>query len=964
MRKLLIATVATALTCLAGLCLLPSGALAIGLGGCSGGNSFTWTGEGDGHNWADAENWNPEEEAPPKSGDTATIHGSEEKEAEVEGATGEVCELTVVGGDSFLTGSSLEIEGDLTWEGGQGMEPASELEGSFTVDGSATLAHNLALSSGTLTSQGSLEVEGGTNLTLGDESARLVANGSAELGGGVGGLLGAGTVIQSNSASEGDDNAKFQVNGALELDGDVESSQLDLNLGPQSSVDLGGNIWTLPGLSFSRWKGGAKVNSSSEGGIIAFTNLARLLIDGGVTVDQHALVSMRDSSTLTDGGAAASTGLLRGTGALEWQGGSFERQLTLAPGFHTVVDDGGIHTLINEPGTLLRNEGTIDFQSGELLVDGAPARVENWGDIKVHAGAILACNSSACGPGAIDNTPGAELEVLGPAPLQPPATLVPAKVISLHNSGDIKVGKGLMLLLSNDAVANLADGGTISGGGTVRLGEEGKANVVGETTMRDGSVLGIDGTEAELHGGTVNAEGAQFSGVLNAAQAGDGTVQWSDGGLEGSLLTHNQLQTNAVAGGPEAVHNVDGESQDTHNPTRNPTSITLAGPTHIDGIMVTIDSNQNGDAVSVDGPMQIAGPGAGFTRGSSDADGVIVDPGGSITAQGAVAIEAPLSVLGKLAIPSGATLGVPLGYTQTGGGAETAIGGGTVSTDDGEGNLSTITLDGGALHGPGTVKGALVVPGATVSPGTDNSPPGTLNIEGDYTQRLGSTLALHLAGPAAGQHDRLAVSGAASISGTAAAITSPGYAPSVPTAIPDVVDAGSLSGTFASVSSPGAPAGTAWQAAYRSGAVDLNLASTAAPAAPAKPMLDRAHPKVKLKGPRVSAKGVFSVLVDNSNPFPIKIDSLGLKAAPNSGAPAHKKVRKGSGAVAIAGARPGTQVRAGASSRVSVHLNHTGMRLLQAGPRLAVEISLRVSATDGSQATVGARANLAAPSGG
>ena len=191
MRKPLIATVATALTCLAGLWLLPSGAFAIGLG-CSGGKTFTWTGEGDGHNWNDAENWNPEEEAPPKSGDTATIHGSEEKEAEVEGATGEVCELTVEGGDSFLTSSNLEIEGDLNWEGGQGMEPASELEGSFTVDGSATLAHTLALSSGTLTSQGSLEVEGGTNLTLGDGSAKIVSNGSAELGGGVGGLLAPG----------------------------------------------------------------------------------------------------------------------------------------------------------------------------------------------------------------------------------------------------------------------------------------------------------------------------------------------------------------------------------------------------------------------------------------------------------------------------------------------------------------------------------------------------------------------------------------------------------------------------------------------------------------------------------------------------------------------------------------------------------------------------------------------------
>ncbi|HEY1356538.1 MAG TPA: hypothetical protein VGF09_09485 [Solirubrobacterales bacterium] len=952
------------LTCLAGIAVLPSGALGLGLGGCSGGNSFTWTGHGDGHNWNDPENWNPEEEAPPKEGDSVTIQGSEEDEAEVEGATGEVCNLTVEGADAFLTSSHLEIEEDLTWEGGQGMQAASELEGTFTVDGTATLAHILAFSNGSLTSNGPLEVEGGANLTLSDGSAKIVSNGSAELGGGVGGLLGAGAVIQSNSASEGNDNAKLEVNGPLELGGDVESDQLDLNLGAHGSVDLDGNTWTLPGLSFSRWKGGSKVDSSGDGGVMAFTDLAQLLIDGDVTVGEHALISMRGDSLLTDGGLGSSVGLLRGAGVLEWQGGSFERQLTLAPGFHSVLDAGGIHTLIDEPGTLLRNEGTMDVQTGELLVDGAPARIENWGTMKVHAGATLACNSSQCGPGAIDNAPGGELEIVGPAPLQPPATMVHAPVISLHNSGDVKIGNGLMLLLTNDAVANLADGGTISGGGTFRLGQEGKANVVGETTLRDGSVLSIDGTEAELHGGTVNAEGTPFSGVLNAAHSGDGTLQWTDGGLEGSLLTDNQLQTIAAAGGPDAVHNVDGESQDTHDPTRNPTSITLAGPSHIDGVTVTIGSDQNGDAVSVDGPMQIVGAGSGFTRGNSDADGVIVDPGGSITAQGPVAFEAPLSVLGKLIVPSGATLDDPLGYTQTGPNAETAIAGGTVSSDDGEGNLGTIALDGGSLHGPGTVKGNLLDPGATVSPSADGSTPGTLNVDGEYTQHLGGTLALHLAGTAAAQHDKLAVSGAADISGAATAITNAGYAPAVPTTVPDVLDAGSLTGTFATVNSSGAPAGTAWQASYRPGAVDLGLISTGAGGNSGKPGFGKSS-KVKLKGGlHVSPKELVTLLVGNSNSFPIEILSVNLKAAPASGKPAHKLARRSRRAIIVASASPRTHVTAGGSSKLSVRLNRKGRQMLSAAHRLAVEVNLRVSAPDGSRATVSGRATLKAPAGG
>ena len=229
-----------------------AGAIGIGIGGCSGGGkSFSWTGEGDGHNWQDAENWSPETEAPPKAGDSATIQGSEEHEAEPEGATGSICNLTVEGSDAFLTSSNLTIEGDLSWEGGQGTHAASELEGVFTVLGSSAFAHKLSFSQGTITTQGSLEVEGGTDLVLADESAKLIANGPVEAGTGPGGILGEGTHIDSNQASGGDSNAKFLVNDTLALDGDLEGAQLDLNLGPHGILDLGGHTLTLPGESFS-----------------------------------------------------------------------------------------------------------------------------------------------------------------------------------------------------------------------------------------------------------------------------------------------------------------------------------------------------------------------------------------------------------------------------------------------------------------------------------------------------------------------------------------------------------------------------------------------------------------------------------------------------------------------------------------------------------------------------------------
>jgi len=953
---------------LAVLALLAAAALPAAALGCSGGHSFTWTGEGDGHSWSDAENWSPQEEAPPKSGDTAIIQGSEEAEAEVEGGTEGICDLTLEGADAFLTGTALTVEGDFTWEGGQGEEAASELEGNLTVDGSTTIGHNVILAGGKLSANGSLDVNGGTELTLADGSAEIVSSGGGDLGGGIGGLLGEGTTIQSNSSSGSDDNGKLVVNGGLQLSGDIESPHLDLELGNAGTVDLDGNTWTLPGLSFSRWKGGSEVKSSSEGGVIAFTNLAQLLVDGSVTVGEDALVSMRDTSVLTDGEPefpgepAGGQGLLRGDGTLEWQSGSLERNLTLAPEFHTVLDAEGVHEMASEPDTRLVNHGKIDVQSGELLVDSEPAKIENWGTIAVHAGATLACNS-ACRSDTIDNAPGAEIEVLGPAPLQPPATEVQAIGIGLHNNGDLRIGEGLTLLLQNDAVASLAED-TLSGGGDLRLGEEGKANVVETTTLRDGTVLSIDGYEAELHAGIVNSEGEAFTGVLNAAHAGDGVLQWAEGGLEGSLLTDNQLQTYVIPSTEGAT--IDAESYDTHVPDRNPTSITFASPTHVDGVSVEIDSDQNGDAVSVDGPMTIAGPG-GFGTDFTGADGVIVGPNGSLTAEGAARVEAPLTVLGELSVPGGSSLRATFGYDQTGSGAETLLTGGTIDTrEEGEAELHALQLDGGSLRGNGTVHGDVDVSGATVSPSADGSTPGKLQVDGPYDQQLGGTLAVHLAGAAASEHDQLSVSRKATLSGTLAAVTDAGYAPAVPTTISDVLDANDTSGTFANVSSSGAPAYTAWQASYRPGAVDLGLVSTGTPPAesptpsasppPKKPGFRGSRSGVKLKGgSHVSAKGVIAAKLVNGNAFPVAVASISVRAM--AGGKARRRRARSKGPI-VGGSRGKSTVPASASAPIAIRLNARGRAMLHHRNRLDVEIVVVLSAPDGTRTTLHAHRML------
>lgn len=659
---------------------------------------------------------------------------------------------------------------------------------------------------------------------------------------------------------------------------------------------------------------------------------------------------MRGNSTLTDGrhafsGEPAGTiGQLHGEGALEWQSGSFEGQLSLAPGFQTVLDTTGTHELVNEAGTLLRNEGSMDVQRGELLVDGEPARLENWGTMKVHAGAELDCNSSACGAGALDNTPEGKLEILAqqPAiPAPPPTTTVAMNQLSFLNNGDLEIGTGRTLLVQGNGRATLADG-VIGGGGTLRLGEQGLAQVVGTTTLRNGSVLSIEGEGAELHAGTVNSEGELFDGVLNAAQTGDGVLRWANGGIEGSLLTDNKLQTNVVAG---ERHYLDEESLDSHVPSRNPTSLTLASPTQI-AAPVTIGSDQNGDAVSVDGPTTIAAPG-GFTRNSSDDDGVIVDPAGSLSAQGAVAIEAPLSQLGRVAVPASAVLRAPLGFSQTG--SATTVLGGTLTSDDGQGNLGPIELDGGSLQGPGTIIGDVVNPGASVSPGAEDGTPGTLKIEGDYTQQLGGTLAVHVDGPGAAQHDTLAVSGKASLSGALVALDGGGYQPAVPTTIAGVLTAPSVAGTFASSSSTGTPANTAWQPSYRPGAVDLNLIATGTSPPPKPPGFLKGNAAVKLAGAlHLLPKGRISFKLHNANAFPVMPLSATLKAiAPALKGSRASRIRK---ALMIGTAQLHGSIPALGTATISVPLNATGRRLLQGHPLPKVEASVALSAPDGSRA--------------
>ncbi len=92
----------------------------------------------------------------------------------------------------------------------------------------------------------------------------------------------------------------------------------------------------------------------------------------------------------------------------------------------------------------------------------------------------------------------------------------------------------------------------------------------------------------------------------------------------------------------------------------------------------------------------------------------------------------------------------------------TTINGGTLQVDGFIGSRNTFVNLLGTLSGSGIV-GGNVINGGLVSPGHS---PGTLTVNGNYTQTAAGTLLIEVAGKNAGQFDVLAVGGAANLNGT------------------------------------------------------------------------------------------------------------------------------------------------------------------------------------------------------
>ena len=130
------------------------------------------------------------------------------------------------------------------------------------------------------------------------------------------------------------------------------------------------------------------------------------------------------------------------------------------------------------------------------------------------------------------------------------------------------------------------------------------------------------------------------------------------------------------------------------------------------------------------------------------------------------------------------------------------MGDGTLSINN---NLETggggsVDCQAGTCNGTGTIGGDLDSSGGVVAPGNS---PGILSVDGNFTQSAGGTLEIELAsngGVAGTDHDRLAVTLAASLDGTLDLQLDGGYSPTIGDSFAGIVTAGTVSGNFATAS--------------------------------------------------------------------------------------------------------------------------------------------------------------------
>ena len=306
-----------------------------------------------------------------------------------------------------------------------------------------------------------------------------------------------------------------------------------------------------------------------------------------------------------------------------------------------------------------------------------------------------------------------------------------------------------------------------AGGGTF-LADAGTASTL------SGAITGV-GAWTKAGPGTLTLTGANtYSGGTTVSA---GTLQLGDGGTTGSI-TGNVANNGILAFNRSDVVTFGGMISGTGSVQQNGTGTTI----------LTGNNTYTGGTIINAGTLQL---GVGGTTGSIV--GNVIDNGELIfNRSDAVTFGGVISGTGTLVKLGAGTLTLPSANTYTG---ATTVNGGSLIVDGSIASANTLVNPGGLLGGQGIIRGNLVN-GGVVSPG---SSPGTLTVNGNYTQNPNGTLRIEVAGLAPSQHDVLAVNGHASVAGTVQLVRVGGFNLRPRDQITFLTATSGVSGTFGNV---------------------------------------------------------------------------------------------------------------------------------------------------------------------
>ncbi|HEX8600521.1 MAG TPA: S-layer homology domain-containing protein [Chloroflexia bacterium] len=765
---------------------------------------------------------------------------------------------TLSNGTTFAGSGSVRVSGGTLVVGGAATErvAARRLElASGTLSGPATLAisDTLTWTGGTMSEAGKTELVQGSTLSISGAAAKTL-NARTLNNAGTATWLGTGAInleagasinnsglfdVQNNATLSAPAPAAFRNTGTFRKSANTGITTIHSNVKFENN---GGTVDVAGGTL--RFGGASGVPASSE------VSNPEIRFDDPNFMNSN----IRVGSTSTASSPQVSNAVL------EFASGTYNFQ-----GNNTVVGDG--ITRVN--GALLQLQGTLAAQNLELAsgeIDGAGtlavSGVLNWsggqmtgaGATNISNGASLnvsGSNSKALsartlnnqgvatwlGTGAINLEAGAAINNSGLFDAQNNAAIASTGQGTFRNTGTFRksVSTGITTIASAIKFEN--DKGTVDvAGGTLRFGGAGGAGATWiDSALKIGSpaaasaVLEFAGGAHSFEGentvtgdGGLRVAGANLSlqGVLSVQnmELVAGTVQdtgtltingrlaWTGGEMLGAGVTEI---------GMGATLNVSGNSSKMlrGRTLTNKGTLNMAGTFFGVADSATLNNTATGILdLKADGSMQASGAASTFTnagtlRKSAGAGTALFAAGINFTNSGTVE-----SQTGRLEFASG--------YTQTAG--TTRLNGGNIAAG------GAFNLAGGNLVGVGTVF-ANVSNAGVVAPGAS---PGSLTVNGNYTQMSAGALNIEIGGPAAGtQHDALIVTGVANLAGKINLSLANGFMPADGMAF-EVLQYASYAGAFGEINGANLGNGRTFALSYGSLSMSVVVQAPAATETP------------------------------------------------------------------------------------------------------------------------------------